>query len=102
MILWSTAEAVLRQINFFLHNNNLILWSTAEAVLRRFSVPFFYCFNDPMVYCGSGTETVKKSIFTFFFHDPMVYCGSGTETFNAIILCFNWILWSTAEAVLRH
>ncbi len=34
-----------------------------------------------MVYCGSGTETVKKSIFTFFFHDPMVYCGSGTETF---------------------
>ena len=31
----------------------------------------------------------------------MVYCGSGTETFNAIILCFNWILWSTAEAVLR-
>lgn len=35
MILWSTAEAVLRHIHFFIHN------------LKK----------DPMIYCGSGTET---------------------------------------------
>ena len=37
MILWSTAEAVLRQIFFWLYIKIQILWSTAEAVLRLFS-----------------------------------------------------------------
>ncbi len=36
MILWSTAEAVLR--HSFVHNKNILI-------------------GDPMVYCGSGTET---------------------------------------------
>ena len=59
----------------------MILWSTAEAVLRQ------NCYN------------CKYSLHI----DPMVYCGSGTET-----LCHNdnklknMILWSTAEAVLRR
>ena len=39
----------------------MILWSTAEAVLRHFFITFlFFLFFDPMVYCGSGTETVSK------------------------------------------
>ena len=33
-ILWSTAEAVLRLLVFFINKKKLILWSTAEAVLR--------------------------------------------------------------------
>ena len=56
----------------------MILWSTAEAVLRHDFWSLFSGNNDPMVYCGSGTETCEVSSF---FH--------------------NWILWSTAEAVLR-
>ena len=34
MILWSTAEAVLRQLSLGIYIIILILWSTAEAVLR--------------------------------------------------------------------
>ena len=80
LILWSTAEAVLRPINFLVSMFCLlILWSTAEAVLRHDFWSLFSGNNDPMVYCGSGTETCEVSSF---FH--------------------NWILWSTAEAVLRR
>ncbi len=34
----------------------------------------------------------------------MVYCGSGTETYEEqqTDACCDKILWSTAEAVLRH
>ena len=36
------------------------------------------------------------------FKDPLVYCGSGTETiFLSLLLHKKKILWSTAEAVLR-
>ena len=35
----------------------MILWSTAEAVLRHNSSHNFIFLTDPMVYCGSGTET---------------------------------------------
>ena len=35
----------------------MILWSTAEAVLRLFQFIHILPHNDPMVYCGSGTET---------------------------------------------
>ena len=35
----------------------MILWSTAEAVLRLLIISIIFNFNDPMVYCGSGTET---------------------------------------------
>ena len=35
MILWSTAEAVLRQLSLGIYIIILILWSTAEAVLRQ-------------------------------------------------------------------
>ena len=38
----------------------MILWSTAEAVLRLNNF-IILNFNDPMVYCGSGTET-KNSV----------------------------------------
>lgn len=37
-------------------NLRMILWSTAEAVLRRLIISQKYKI-DPMVYCGSGTET---------------------------------------------
>ena len=58
----------------------MILWSTAEAVLRRKS-------GDPST----------------IFYDPMVYCGSGTETFCPYFIRSSLrILWSTAEAVLRR
>ncbi len=56
MILWSTAEAVLRQLPLGIYIIILILWSTAEAVLRRLIISQKYKI-DPMVYCGSGTET---------------------------------------------
>ena len=38
----------------------MILWSTAEAVLRQ-TCFIDRCLDcvDPMVYCGSGTETHK-------------------------------------------
>ena len=80
-----------------------ILWSTAEAVLRRIISNIHHDFvMDPMVYCGSGTETSKK-LFHNCFCDPMVYCGSGTETlYNSSHNFIFLILWSTAEAVLRH
>ena len=35
----------------------MILWSTAEAVLRHFCLSVIIICVDPMVYCGSGTET---------------------------------------------
>ena len=35
----------------------MILWSTAEAVLRHITIKINYTVYDPMVYCGSGTET---------------------------------------------
>ena len=38
----------------------MILWSTAEAVLRHRSFLHIYINNDPMVYCGSGTETYNS------------------------------------------
>ena len=58
MILWSTAEAVLRPINdFSIIKYFLILWSTAEAVLRLLRIANDIKNLDPMVYCGSGTET---------------------------------------------
>ncbi len=62
MILWSTAEAVLRLIIVFIIYNFKILWSTAEAVLRRNSNSHNFVFLDPMVYCGSGTETFPVSL----------------------------------------
>ena len=34
-----------------------ILWSTAEAVLRPIKFFLIMILFDPMVYCGSGTET---------------------------------------------
>ncbi len=42
----------------------MILWSTAEAVLRlrKFNIAIIFLF-DPMVYCGSGTETATVVIF---------------------------------------
>ena len=43
----------------------LILWSTAEAVLRRNSNSHNFVFLDPMVYCGSGTETKFIAIILF-------------------------------------
>ena len=59
----------------------MILWSTAEAVLRHIKFrTIFLIFNDPMVYCGSGTETVFSIYILIIYFDPMVYCGSGTET----------------------
>ena len=57
----------------------MILWSTAEAVLRRFCHNIVFLYVDPMVYCGSGTETFFCH-YILFLLDPMVYCGSGTET----------------------
>ena len=60
MILWSTAEAVLRQNNIHISKKFGILWSTAEAVLRHRSFLHIYINNDPMVYCGSGTETYNS------------------------------------------
>ena len=36
----------------------MILWSTAEAVLRQEEYLYLsFSYSDPMVYCGSGTET---------------------------------------------
>ena len=61
-------------------NLRMILWSTAEAVLRP-----------------------TKIKHNNFLYDPLVYCGSGTETTTTIaIIRKKKILWSTAEAVLRH
>ena len=58
MILWSTAEAVLRLVKtHFINSANKILWSTAEAVLRQIIFVNIILNFDPMVYCGSGTET---------------------------------------------
>ncbi len=61
-------------------NLRMILWSTAEAVLRQKRILKIKHNCDSMVYCGSGTET-KFTIFLILKFDPMVYCGSGTETF---------------------
>ena len=59
----------------------MILWSTAEAVLRLKNLPIIInTLTDPMVYCGSGTETFIDDFFIIIYFDPMVYCGSGTET----------------------
>ena len=80
LILWSTAEAVLRRMTInFLSFFFMILWSTAEAVLRPKWWRICLSFSDPMVYCGSGTET-SKLFNIIILVDPMVYCGSGTET----------------------
>ncbi len=59
MILWSTAEAVLRQLSLGIYIIILILWSTAEAVMRQ-TCFIDRCLDcvDPLVYCGSGTETI--------------------------------------------
>ena len=103
MILWSTAEAVLRPINdFSIIKYFLILWSTAEAVLRLLRIANDIKNLDPMVYCGSGTETIIIEFLIYINRDPMVYCGSGTETEIINIILLFRILWSTAEAVLRQ
>ena len=67
MILWSTAEAVLRHQNFcvMIIKNYEILWSTAEAVLRLYVWCHHNVLKDPMVYCGSGTETKFIAIILF-------------------------------------
>ena len=57
----------------------MILWSTAEAVLRQIPLLQKPIISDPMVYCGSGTETLT----------------------SCCIRIKKLILWSTAEAVLR-
>ena len=88
MILWSTAEAVLRRVKNIINNFLLILWSTAEAVLKRYFliIVFDSFIKDPMVYCGSGIETQLYPYLKNFSFDPMVYCGSGTETHKVFML----------------
>ena len=79
-ILWSTAEAVLRQ-SFFsiikkLKDSMVYCGSGTETL-------FFFAINnnfDSMVYCGSGTETSLFDFLSYEKNDSMVYCGSGTET----------------------
>ena len=55
-----TAISITNIVNFS------ILWSTAEAVLRQFLMMNIKIKYDPLVYCGSGTETVKIIVIIIF------------------------------------
>ena len=60
MILWSTAEAVLRRVKNIINNFLLILWSTAEAVLRQI---FFWLYIKIQILWSTAEAVLRQNHF---------------------------------------